>query len=93
MARRKKTDADGGNGDLPKGPELVMARLNAEEIDARKDRLTQVCIDLKHTKADQAVALRNYRRRINGLEDEQDRLTEAISTGQEEREHPTLPMG
>jgi len=91
MASRKVKDD--GDGALPRGPELVFARLTAEEIEARKDRLTSVCIELKHTKKDQAEALRAFRRRINGLEDEQDRLTDSISSGQEEREHPTLPMG
>jgi len=90
MAKRRKQVAD--SGELPRGPELVLTRLSEEEMGERRDRLIGVCIELKRTKKDQSAALKAYRDRINGLEDEMDRITDAIASGQEEREHPTLPM-
>jgi uncharacterized coiled-coil DUF342 family protein len=90
MAKRRKPADD--SGDLPRGPELVLMRLSEGELAERRDRLIGVCIELKRTRKDQSSALKAYRDRINGLEDEMDRITDAIASGQEEREHPTLPM-
>jgi len=96
MARRSGKNRGAGDDteDLT-GPEddQHAVTLTPEELADRRNRLTQICLDLETTEESYTNVKSKFNKKLKGLRGEMARLVKTIRTGEEMQQHPELPMG